>query len=795
MAPGHVLVGHMFCSLVAPAFFRAFQRSAVKCPPPLRALRNRPLPDPPCHAPGHAGANEGVRWLSERCRAALRALGNTDGGAQTVAAPDGAAPPLSLKEARAIQRTYARGPLLPACRSHSALVRRQRAMLRDMARALEAEWVLEQEQAAVALERRFLSRPGASVARHTDGGCAVALGAVITLSGGLGAGQMRLQATGEDLSVADIRTCNVSVSGKVAVDVAPGLAATAETRLTCSTGTAHALNTVEQALAYRARTRTCRRLSRWPALLSRCQPGETSDPYEVRWRRALRWQEALPVRPGHGLEPGDERRMFDAACPRPVRVSLRERQSGVAIKAKFPAGKATGKLQHSERRSTAHVPTRLTDRHPEGPLACRDAAVGEALARRMKAHVIPPWLWVMRHDIRQADRLQQAPARGIALRRRALAALAAELDHIECWAALRGRRQARGGRPVAALVAEWGATLADLQPVLVAMLDSTAWLQALPAPARDEDPAGWDALQDEAWRLAERLHLSPAARDRGRLHRAVQALAERSKRESIQEGTLTAQVGGTAGASVSLRFSRREREDPNPLRAGTYWDLSMDLALGIHVGALLAQLPRLLAPHCDLPASVLDTLEAELAGAGPVQAGTQLALRLFAPAFQQHANYPDHARGYALQWVRLSSLTEGTAKVKAALPLAPGVALHLSAGHAQQRQQPVHERLCSGTVTGPLLRYVSLLEGLDAGAAWTELQRDHADDLAALGRALADAGSTAAAEVRFLLRQGDAAGGVEEAAPVPLQALFDQLVSIVSRMKKQSPLYTPAVLR
>jgi len=30
---------------------------------------------------------------------------------------------------------------------------------------------------------------------------------------------------------------------------------------------------------------------------------------------------------------------------------------------------------------------------------------------------------------------------------------------------------------------------------------------------------------------------------------------------------------------------------------------------------------------------------------------------------------------------------------------------------------------------------------------------------------------------------------------VPLQALFDQPVPIVNRMKKLSPLYTPAVLR
>ena len=668
-------------------------------------------------------------------------------------------------------------------------------MLRDMARALEAEWVLQQEQAAAALERPFLSRPGASVTRQTDGGCAVALGTVVTLSVGLRAGRLRLQATGEDLSVADIRTRSVAVSGEVAADVAPGLAAAAEARLTGSTGTAHALNTVDDALAYRVRIRTCRRLSRWPAFLSRCRPGEVSDLYETRWRRALQWQEALPVRPGQGLESGSERRMFDAACPRPVGVSLREWQVSAKVKATLAAGEATGALQHGERSSTAHVPTRLTDLHPEGPLACRDAAVGEALGHRMYAHVIPPWFWVMWHDIRQTDRLPQAPARSIALRRRALAVLGAELDHIECWAAQRGRRQARDGGPVASLVSEWGATLADLQPVLIAMLDSTAWLQALPAPAQDEERAGWKALQEEAWQLAERLHLSPAARDRDRLHRAVHAEAERCKRESICEGTLTLRAGSVLGGSAVLTFSRRERKDPNPLRAGTYWDLALDLSMGAQGGALLAGLPRLLGPRCDLPASVLATLEAEVACAASVQASTQLAIRLFSPAYQHCPDYPAHARGYALQWVRLLSRTECPAGLDASLPVAPGVALRLTGRHAQQWQQPLHERLCSGTITGLLLRYVSLLEGADAEAAWAELQRGHADDLAALRCALADADSTSAAEARFFLGQSGATDTPADPALIPLQELFDQLVPIVSSMKKRSPLYTPAVLR
>jgi hypothetical protein len=348
---------------------------------------------------------------------------------------------------------------------------------------------------------------------------------------------------------------------------------------------------------------------------------------------------------------------------------------------------------------------------------------------------------------------------------------------------------------------------------MIAMLDTLAWLQAVAEPQRADhaEHAAWAKLQKAAQAVAAKIHDSTIVHDRARVHHATHAFRAMTQRIVTRRGNLglSAQVLPlTATAQVSL--ARHDREDPDPLRAGTYLELALTARVTADVGGILSQVQQRLPEEwrgvpLEEPQRLLQSIAPQFTTSGSLQC----LVRFFQPAFQADPAFPASARGSHLQAIRLGIGSAHQLALTVPLPVLPGLSSSLALKHTRTAQRTRHEWLCAGTLTGTLLRYRSLCSSAEPAArTWAQLVASHGSDLDRLADALADPASVPAQEARYWIERGtdseETRSGLRDKHLAMLDALreerdidrrrawlhavFERLSERVGRVKAASPL-------
>lgn len=679
-----------------------------------------------------------------------------------------------------------------------------RAALRDLARAADAELLLQEQIARHGRRQQINALPGSrtSITTGASVGAAFGLPASCTAEVSVGAEAQTSTATGEDLTVATLHTRTVrgdaSLQAGIPAGVGVGVAASGYYTHGHADITA-SMRTHVRALAHASVARRLggNRLTR--SLRQRFAPYR--DRYAERASQALAWQprlQMLQLLPAHN---GPAAPLpFATPNSTPIQATVTTCGGLLAANAGLGAGQLT--LSGALTRATfvASLPTRLTTLDDSGA-----APAGSAEIRAALAHRIAPLLDNARL---RSPTLQQVRALGgtegadadLVARLAAVDQLRCEFDHLEALVrhGLLARHQSR---PVlASLCRDWGSATPACEPVMIAMLDTLAWLQASPCPAPGNTPewSRWSDLQERAAALGNRIHDTLLPHDRRRVHLATHGVREMTQRVTTQRGTLALSAATMpAGFATTAGVTRSVREDPDPLRAGTYLELTLGLEGTASVDAILAAVRRQWPQAWEaLPGR---EVEDALSALSPMpSAGAQCRVRLFKPAFQHDPGFPAVARGTHLQSVRLATGTTRAFEAKVPLPLLPGVAPTLGIRHQRTGEHTRVERLSDRTLTGTLLRYQSLCTKVRSNAdTWTVLVQSHGADLDRLCRALTQPDSVPAHEARYWLQQGGAGmdtldavvqAGDDDPRRAHLFALFEALGTGTAQHKAASPL-------
>ena len=704
------------------------------------------------------------------------------------------------------------------CSSHQELLKRA---ARDLARAVDGDRLMKSKVEKHTRQQAKNHYPGA----HREASRGISLGASVGLPGigeaGLTGSALRAKSTStyDDLAVAHFNTTTVTGRAAVEAGLPAGIGAGAHASAHVTRGTGNVDDKMQDRVLALARASVERRLA-GPRLLriAKRVVGPRRDRYTERISTALAWQTRLPMLLGHSAPLRTPR--FHPAPPVPIAATLHAvggelgAHAGVAV---LDAGVSAAATRTEVQIS---LPLRLTDTSPEASALRQDIMVQRRLDERL-THLLGRMPRPRSRTLHRVQCIRNSPAAtgAMGMRLDAVEHLRAEFDHFEALArhALQAPRLAAA--PLASLSRDWGSDGQRREPVMVHMLDTLAWLQATPRPAPgDTTRAAWDNLQERAKQLADRIHASRIPHDRQQVHQATHAFRPMTQRIASRQGTvaLTSSLG-IPGLDASARASvaRLERDDPDPLRAGTYIDITLTGELTPALGELLAQVQRSLPGMEDrLPTEQIEHVLTHLSPSFPSTLNTRCVVRLFRPRFQREPGFPTWAKGLHLQAVRLSAGTSQGVNLVAPVPVAPGVSVKPGVHVQHVEQVPQMEWLLDGTLTGPLLRYISLRTAdTDEAETWATMLERHGRDVDRLAGALAKPGSVPASEARYWLNrdtghdgptnaQREALGllsGLErikdpQARRTQVHRLFAALAEVTQRAKRASPFIGPAEL-
>lgn len=806
------------------------------CPP-------APAPAPELDGPVPANARD---VLTAQIHALLKELRTYRAVhvAGTVRAATSAAP-AALDRAQVEALLRAIGPL-PSDRALPPDQHMLHAALFDLLRALRAEQMLHAQIERHTRKQQANALPGAQRGSASSGAVGAAIGLPFAAEAGatLGGQRENSTATFDDLAIAVVHTTtlNGTLSAGVGLQASPG----AE----CSVGGAYTRGNAIIDISMRnhihglARASLARRLGGSAVLrgLKRLT-GHRRDRYAERISRAQQWQPNVhrllspAVRdsrvqhsqPG-ALRPADAA-LLDAAlpacgltfAPRAPDVLLAELTTTVGTataRARYGVGSVSLSGQLSRTAFHTALPVRLTELDENGRPATADPSVRSAVKARVEAllDAAPPQRSTALGRLR--DMGDDVRPSSLDARLAAVTQVAAEFHHLEALSrhALKAPAQARA--PMASLARDWGCPSATCEAVMINMLDTLAWLQAVPEPPLGDEAAlpTWTTLQKRAQAVATTIHGSQIPHNRSDVHHATHAFRDMTQRITTRRGTLDVTTELlAAGVSAQVSLAQHERDDPNPLRDGTYLEIAFTAQLSTNIAGVLAEVQkRLPAEWGGLSLDEPQRLLAPIAGSMTVSGSVNVLVRFFKPSFQTGPGFPEEARGAHLQAIRLGTGTAQALAVKVPVPLMAGVSSSIAMTHARTAQRTRHEQLCAGTLTGLLLRYQSLCADDQAPAeTWAQLVASHGADLDRLADALATPASVPAQEGRYWLHRGASADDVSPASasgtPVPawdarcpdhdvdarreqVHALFQRLLTAVRRVKAASPLVGDAQL-
>lgn len=695
-----------------------------------------------------------------------------------------------------------------------------RDALYDLTRAARAERMLRDQIAHHGGQQQANAVPGALRVTTRSGTASAVVGLPSAAEVGVGVGAHRETSTStfDDLAVATVRSTTLVGEASARVGVAPGVGMDASIEVSSTQGEAIIALDMRDHVHGLARASVARRLGGGAVLRAlKRLGGRRRDRYAERTSRAVAWQPRVHMLL-RAAAPGEL--VFERPAPPPLLATLSTTGGAAAVSASYGVGGVSLSGRGSCTDFITDLPVRLTDLDEDGRPATDDPVLRAALEDRMAtlfgtvpAHGSP--------SLRLARRVRADPSQPrLSVRLRAVQQLDTEFHHLEALArhALVAPTQAHA--PLASLAADWGHPAAACEPPMIAMLDTLAWLQAVAEPQRADHAAhaAWTQLQRAAQAAAARIHDSTIAHDRARVHHATHAFRAMTQRIATRRGTLDLSAQWlplTAAAQVTL--ARHEREDPDPLRAGTYLEVALTTALTADVGRILAEVQRRLpeawgSVPLEEPQRLLESVAPRFTATG----SAQCLVRFFQPAFQADPAFPASACGTHLQAIRVGIGTAQHLAFKVPLPVVPGLSSSLALKHTHSAHRTRHERLCAGTLTGALLRYRSLCSADEPVArTWAQLSASHGSDLDRLADALADPTSVPAQEARYWFQRGVDADdrlpgkwpGVDtstldalRADPdvghrrAHLHAVFEHLSQIVKRGKAASPLIGPPAL-
>ncbi len=711
---------------------------------------------------------------------------------------------------------------LPRSATRDGRVGMLRDALFDLLRAARAEQLLHACIAVHAERESVNNMPGALKETGGGGGLGAGVGLPLAAEAGavVGAARTVNTATFDDLAVArfDTVTLNLLASAEAGLPAAVGAQAGLEPQV--SWGQGRIDDKMPDHVLALARASVARRLggSRVVRTLKGVfNPGR--DRYAERISRALAWQSRLPLL--LGARSGAPVPTFHAAPPVPIEATLKTRVTPVGAGAAW--GPAGVNVRASREKTKVHIdlPLRLTDRDADAMRARTSPQVKQELDARLQA--------VLTHrDDPHSPALKKVhalwtnagSAYALDARREAVTLLAREFDHLEALVRLRMDSPGLAKLPLASLLDDWCDTPSTREAAMIRMLDTLAWLQATPvppnAPCTPSHRDTWNALQADVEALANRIHDSAFPHDRRDVHRGTHAFADMQQRIQTWRATLEASAQWTvlsAGARASV--ARQQRADSDPLRDGTYVDVTLAGDFTPSVATLLGEAQGALGESVGtLPVAQINQALTALEPSFGSTGHAHCVLRFFRPSFQDDPQFPAGARGMHLQAIRLAAGSTLRMDLKPSVPVLPAVLLKLRLHAHRTELVPQHEHFCDGTLTGALLRYKSLrTRDTDALATWNEMVTLHGADLDRLARALARPESVPANEARYWLqRHSDAIntpgkrGRVEllQAVARPaadtqqrrdaLHALFMALTEATQEAKRASPLIGPAML-
>ena len=724
--------------------------------------------------------------------------------------------PLSRKQSGALLRAIKHLP------SDSRVPERQQALrtaLYDLTRAARAEAMLHEQIARHTERERINALPGSQHSAGTGGMFGVRFGLPSGLRAGAAAGarQQSSVATFDDLTVAAIRSTTASAEASVQATVAPGLGVDGKVSGYSTEGDVDISTSMSTRVLRLAHASVARRLG--GNVLQRAFKRVTEprrDRYDERTSRALALQSTLPVLLGKQ----DEAQPL-AFGKRALLITAGMTTHGGALAA--TAGYGVGQLgAAAEANRTvlrAALPTRLTELGEDGLPASKDPGIRTVLEARV-AHLVgnqprSPALQIVQQVMaspRDPDNLES--------RKQAVAHVGAAFDHLQALADLSLRAPAQARAPLASLARDWGSSTAAPEPVMIALLDTLAWLQAAPPPdtRAAEAHASWAGLQHSVQSEARRIHDTTMPHDRAWVYRATHAFREQIQRIATTRSSLSLSASlPLLTATGEIGVARHVRQDPDPLRNGDYLELTVAAHLAPALGTILSEVERQLPEWAALPLHEAEALVAPLSADLGVTGTSQLLVRFFRPSFQTDSDFPPSARGNHLHAVRLATGTAQSLGVTVPVPVLPGLAPTIRVEHNRATRFTRYDRLSEGTLTSPLMRYLSLCSATQPRTeTWAALLDSHGADLDRLAEALTDPDSVPSLEARYWLQREPTTtiGGATtrrgnpdtrtldaftqaadaETRRAQLHALFEAVGAITTQQKAMSSLIGPLTL-
>ena len=661
--------------------------------------------------------------------------------------------PLARKQSSALLRAIKR---LPNGRHVPERQKALRAALYDLTRAARAEAMLHEQIARHTERERINALPGSQRSAGTGGMLGVRFGLPSGVHAGAAAGarQESSVATFDDLTVATIRSATVSAEASVQARVAPGVGVEGRLSGYSTEGDADISMSMRTRVLRLAHASVARRLG--GNVLQRAFKRVTEprrDRYDERTSRAMALQSTLPLLLGkqavaQPLAFGKRGLLITAG--------MTTHGGALAASAGYGLGQLGATAAANRTVLRAALPTRLTELGEDGLPASKDPGIRAVLEARV-AHLVGNQPRSQALQIVQEVMASLRDPDTIEKRQEAVAHVSAAFDHLQALADLSLRAPAQARAPLASLARDWGSSSAAPEPVMIALLDTLAWLQAVPAPDTRAAAAhaGWARLQRSVQSEARRIHDTTLPHDRAWVYRATHAFREQIQRIATTRGSLSLSASlPLLTATGEIGVARHVRQDPDPLRNGDYLELTVAAHLAPALGTILSEVERQLPEWGALPLHEAEALVAPLSADLGVSGTSQLLVRFFRPSFQTDPDFPPSARGNHLHAVRLATGTAQSLGVTVPVPVLPGLAPTIRVEHNRATQFTRHDRLGEGTLTSPLMRYLSLCSATQPRAeTWAALLDSHGADLDRLAEALTDPGSVPSLEARYWLQR------------------------------------------
>ncbi|WP_093532849.1 hypothetical protein PWP89_06810 [Stenotrophomonas rhizophila] len=661
--------------------------------------------------------------------------------------------PLARKQSSALLRAIKR---LPNGRHVPERQKALRAALYDLTRAARAEAMLHEQIARHTERERINALPGSQRSAGTGGMLGVRFGLPSGVHAGAAAGarQESSVATFDDLTVATIRSATVSAEASVQASVGPGVGVEGRLSGYSTEGDADISMSMRTRVLRLAHASVARRLG--GNVLQRAFKRVTEprrDRYDERTSRAMALQSTLPVLLGkqavaQPLAFGKRGLLITAG--------MTTHGGALAASAGYGLGQLGATAAANRTVLRAALPTRLTELGEDGLPASKDAGIRTVLDARV-AHLVGNQ--PRSHALQIVQEVMASPRDPdtIEERQKAVAHVSAAFDHLQALADLSLRAPAKARAPLASLARDWGGSTAAPEPVMIALLDTLAWLQAVPAPdtRAAAEHAGWARLQRSVQSEARRIHDTTLPHDRAWVYRATHAFREQIQRIATTRGSLSLSASlPLLTATGETGVARHVRQDPDPLRNGDYLELTVAARLAPALGTILSEVEQQLPEWGALPLHEAEALVAPLSADLGVSGTSQLLVRFFRPSFQTDPDFPPSARGNHLHAVRLATGTAQSLGVTVPVPVLPGLAPTIRVEHNRATQFTRYDRLGEGTLTSALMRYLSLCSATQPRAeTWAALLDSHGADLDRLAEALTDPGSVPSLEARYWLQR------------------------------------------